>query len=123
MLSRKQEMDTRPTPPDPFASKAAPASASPKPSLADALSAFVPKPIDDVIPQMRPVIYNAPDTGRGGRPKRRGDPETRSKSINFRMKPREQDELNALCDSLNKSIPDTIMILIDHYKASNSSAG
>jgi hypothetical protein len=111
-------MDNRPTPPDPFARKATPSPMPERPSLAETLSAFATKPIDDVAPQLRAITHNAPDSGTGGRPKRRGDPETRSKSVNFRMKPREQDELNALCDSFNKSIPDTIMILIEHYRKS-----
>jgi hypothetical protein len=106
-------MTERPTPPDPFARKA-PADA--KPSLTEALSSFTPKPVDDVIPHLTPIPPNAPDTGRGGRPRRRGDPETRSRTVNFRMKPSEQAELNALCDALNKSIPDTIMVLMNHYK-------
>jgi hypothetical protein len=109
-------MDKRPTPPDPFASKTTPNPTAEKPTLAETLSAFTAKPIDDLMPQIRPKSHNAPDSGRGGRLKRRGDPETRSKSVNFRMKPREQDELNALCDSFNKSIPDTVMILIEHYR-------
>jgi hypothetical protein len=109
-------MNDRPTPPDPFARKAAPTAAVPKASLSDALSSFAPKPIDDVTPQMASILPNAPDTGRGVRPRRRGDPETRSKTVNFRMKPSEQAELNALCDALNKSIPDTIMVLLQHYK-------
>ncbi len=109
-------MDNRPTPPDPFARKATPNPTGERPTLAEALSAFTAKPIDDVVPQLRSIAHNAPDTGRAGRLRRRGDPETRSKSVNFRMKPREQDELNALCDSFNKSIPDTIMILIEHYR-------
>jgi hypothetical protein len=84
--------------------------------LTDALSSFTPKPIEDAFPAAMPVANIAPDTGRGGRARRRGDSETRTKSINFRMKPREQAELNALCDELNRSIPDTIMILIEHYR-------
>ena len=111
-------MDNRPTPPDPFAPKATPNLTAERPSLAETLSTFVTKPIDDEVPQIRAITHNAPDSGRGGRLKRRGDPETRSKSVNFRMKPREQDELNALCDTFNKSIPDTIMIFIEHYRKS-----
>lgn len=111
-------MNDRPTPPDPFARKAAPAEATSRASLSDALSSFTPKPIDNFTPQMASVLPNAPDTGRGNRPRRRGDPETRSKTVNFRMKPSEQAELNALCDALNKSIPDTIMVLLQHYKRS-----
>lgn len=107
-------MGERPTPPDPFARTHAPAEQ--RPSLTDTLSAFAPKPIDDGLPAALPVANIAPDTGRGGRPRRRGDLETRTKAINFRMKPSEQAALNALCDELNRSIPDTIMILIAHYK-------
>ena len=109
-------MNERPTPPDPFARKSTVAAATPKPSLTDALSSFAPKPIDDIAVPIAPVTLNAPDTGRGVRPRRRGDPETRSRTVNFRMKPSEQAELNALCDTLNKSIPDTIIILLTHYK-------
>jgi hypothetical protein len=109
-------MDNRPTPPDPFALTATPNPKVETRSLAETLSAFTTRLIDDEVPQLRPITHNAPDLGRAGRLKRRGDPETRSKSVNFRMKPREQDELNALCDSFNKSIPDTIMILIEHYR-------
>ncbi len=114
-------MGDRPTPPDPFARKSgAPASAV-KPSLSDALSGFAPKPIEDSTPSVMPVANIAPDTGRGGgRPRRRGDQETRTKAINFRMKPREQAELNALCDELNRSIPDSIMILIEHYRRTSN---
>jgi hypothetical protein len=108
-------MADRPTPPDPFARKAS--TQDDKPSLSDALSSFAPKPIEDKIPLVMPVLNIAPDTGRGGgRPRRRGDIETRTKAINFRMRPREQAELNTLCDELNRSIPDTIMILIEHYR-------
>jgi hypothetical protein len=110
-------MSDRPTPPDPFARKAPVAPEPQKPSLTEALSSFAPRPIDAAIPQLTPVVPNAPDTGRGGRPRRRGDPETRSKTVNFRMKPSEQARLNALCDTLNKSIPDTIMVLLEHYQA------
>lgn len=110
-------MGERPTPPDPFARKASGPVSDAKPSLSDALSGFAPKPIADAIPSIVPAASIAPDTGRGGgRPRRRGDHETRTKAINFRMKPREQAELNALCDELNRSIPDTIMILIEHYR-------
>ena len=109
-------MGDRPTPPDPFARKGTIAPAEQKPSLTDALSSFAPKPIEDSLPTAMPVANIAPDTGRGGRPRRRGDVETRTKAINFRMKPREQAELNALCDELNRSIPDTIMVLIEHYR-------
>lgn len=109
-------MGDRPTPPDPFARKGTIAPTEQKSSLTDALSSFAPKPIEDSLPTAMPVANIAPDTGRGGRPRRRGDVETRTKAINFRMKPREQAELNALCDELNRSIPDTIMILIAHYK-------
>lgn len=112
-------MGERPTPPDPFARTAPPASGPVKPSLSETLSAFSPKAIDDDLPQSVPMTNIAPDTGRGGRPRRRGDLETRTKAINFRMKPREQAELNALCDELNRSIPDTIMILIEHYRATS----
>ena len=114
-------MGDRPTPPDPFARKAAPTEPENKPSLSDTLSSFVPKPIEDSMPSIMPVANIAPDTGRGGgRPRRRGDMETRTKAINFRMKPREQAELNTLCDELNRSIPDTIMILIEHYRRSTN---
>lgn len=109
-------MGDRPTPPDPFAPKVAVQSAASTPSLADALSSFTAKPISDPYPAAMPVLNIAPDTGRGGRPRRRGDVETRTKTINFRMKPREQAELNALCDQFNRSIPDTIMILIEHHR-------
>lgn len=109
-------MGDRPTPPDPFARKEAAPSAGPSTSLTDALSSFAPKPIADPYPAALPMSNIAPDTGRGGRPRRRGDSETRTKTINFRMKPREQAQLNALCDRLNRSIPDTIMILIEHYQ-------
>lgn len=109
-------MGDRPTPPDPFARKGAILPVEEKPSLTAALSAFAPKPIEDELPAAMPVANIAPDTGRAGRPRRRGDVETRTKAINFRMKPREQAELNALCDKFNRSIPDTIMILIEHYK-------
>ena len=34
--------------------------------------------------------------------------------------PREQAELNALCDELNRSIPDSIMILIEHYRRTSN---
>jgi hypothetical protein len=105
-------MGERPTPPD---NNAVPLAGS-TPSLTDALSSFAPKPIEDPYPTALPVSNIAPETGRGGRPRRRGDIETRTKTINFRMKPREQTELNALCDQLNRSIPDTIMILIEHYR-------
>ena len=113
-------MGDRPTPPDPFARKGTIAPEEQKPSLTDALSSFAPKPIEDSLPTAMPVANIAPDTGRGGRPRRRGDVETRTKSINFRMKPREQAELNALCDEFNRSIPDTIMILIEHYRRSSN---
>jgi hypothetical protein len=109
-------MGERPTPPDPFARQSIPQAQTTKPSLGEALSSFKPTPILDAIPPILPPSNIAPDTGRGGRPRRRGDPETRTKAINFRMKPREQAELNALCDALNRSIPDTIMILIEHYR-------
>lgn len=114
-------MAERPTPPDPFARNPArmetKSQPSPSPSLSDSLSGFAPKPIVDNYPAFVPATNIAPDTGRGGgRPRRRGDAETRTKAINFRMKPREQAELNALCDELNRSIPDTIMILIEHYR-------
>jgi hypothetical protein len=110
-------MSDRPTPPDPFARKATIPAGDIKLSLSDALSGFAPKPIEDRILSAMPVANIAPDTGRGGgRPRRRGDIETRTKAINFRMRPREQAELNALCDELNRSIPDTIMILIEHYR-------
>jgi hypothetical protein len=109
-------MGERPTPPDPFARQPIPQTPTDKPSLSEALSSFKPTPIAEVSPPMVPLSNIAPDTGRGGRPRRRGDPETRTKAINFRMKPREQAELNALCDELNRSIPDTIMILIEHYR-------
>ena len=109
-------MGERPTPPDPFARNSAPKPTEAKPSLSDALSGFAPKPIEDLAPATVPVANIAPDTGRGGRPRRRGELETRTKAINFRMKPSEQAELNALCDELNRSIPDTIMILINHYR-------
>jgi hypothetical protein len=109
-------MNDRPTPPDPFVRKAPVAAEPVKPSLSETLSAFTPQPIDAVIPQLTPIISNAPDTGRGARPRRRGDPETRSRTVNFRMKPSEQAQLNALCDTLNKSIPDTIMVLLEHYQ-------
>lgn len=110
-------MAERPSPPDPFARKTSAPVADTKPSLSDALSSFTPKPIADTVPYVVPVASIAPDTGRGGgRPRRRGDIETRTKAINLRMKPREQAELNALCDELNRSIPDTIMILIEHYR-------
>lgn len=109
-------MTERPTPPDPFARKTMAAQTAPKPSLSDALSAFSPKPIDDITAEVVAVRPNAPDTGWNGRARRRGDPETRSKTVNFRMKPSEQAELNALCDTLDKSIPDTIMVLLQHYK-------
>ena len=113
-------MGDRPTPPDPFARKTTEPTPDLKPSLSDALSSFAPKPIADSITPGMTVANIAPDTGRGGvRPRRRGDQETRTKAINFRMKPREQAELNALCDDLNRSIPDTIMILIEHYKSTN----
>jgi hypothetical protein len=114
-------MADRPTPPDPFARKQPHQNVSIKPSLSETLSTFSPTPIQDPIPPLVPVANIAPDTGRAGgaRPRRRGDPETRTKAINFRMKPREQDELNALCDELNRSIPDTIMILIEHYRKSS----
>jgi hypothetical protein len=112
-------MSNRPTPPDPFARKIAPTEQNEPASLAETLSTFTPKPVDDVIAHVRPVSTSAPDTGRAGRSRRRGDPETRTKSINFRMRPREQDELNALCDRLNKSIPDTIMVLLDNYQRTN----
>ncbi|MEQ1514933.1 MAG: hypothetical protein ABL931_00420 [Usitatibacteraceae bacterium] len=88
--------------------------------MTDTLSAFAPKPIEDSLPAAVPVAGIAPDTGRGGRPRRRGDIETRTKAINFRMKPSEQNALNALCDELNRSIPDTIMILIEHYRATKT---
>lgn len=113
-------MGERPTPPDPFARNPAPKPADSKPSLTDTLSAFAPRPIEDTLPSAVPVANIAPDTGRGGRPRRRGDIETRTKAINFRMKPSEQAALNALCDELNRSIPDTIMILIKHYRQSPS---
>lgn len=109
-------MADRPTPPDPFARKDSTSVTETKASLTDALSSFAPKPISDPLPAAMTVANIAPDTGRGGRPRRRGDVETRTKAINFRMKPREQAELNALCDELNRSIPDTIMILIEHYR-------
>lgn len=109
-------MGDRPTPPDPFARKTGASASEIKPSLSDALSGFAPKPIEDTLPAAVPVANIAPDTGRGGRPRRRGDLETRTKAINFRMKPSEQAALNTLCDELNRSIPDTIMILIAHYK-------
>ncbi len=83
-------MGDRPTPPDPFARKGTIAPAEQKPSLTDALSSFAPKPIEDSLPTAMPVANIAPDTGRGGRPRRRGDVETRTKAINFRMKPREE---------------------------------
>lgn len=108
-------MNDRPTPPDPFAPKTPVVAAATNASLSDALSSFTPKPIDDFHPQIGRVIPNAPDTGRVVRPRRRGNPETRSKTVNFRMKPSEQAELNALCDDLNKSIPDTIMTLLHYY--------
>lgn len=111
-------MAERPTPPDPFARKPEATPAALRPSLSETLSGFSPKPIDEALPQAVPLTSMAPDTGRGGRPRRRGDMETRTKAINFRMKPREQAELNALCDELNRSIPDTIMILIDQYRRS-----
>jgi hypothetical protein len=114
-------MGERPTPPDPFARKTGAPASEIKPSLSDALSGFAPKPIEDNIPSVMPVANIAPDTGRGGgRARRRGDQETRTKAINFRMKPREQAELNALCDELNRSIPDTIMILIENYRRPSS---
>lgn len=113
-------MGDRPTPPDPFARKGTIAPAEQKPSLTDALSSFAPKPIEDSLPTAMPVANIAPDTGRGGRPRRRGDVETRTKAINFRMKPREQAELNALCDEFNRSIPDSIMILIEHYRRTSN---
>jgi hypothetical protein len=114
-------MGDRPTPPDPFARKGAITPEEKKPSLTDALSSFAPKPIEDAFSTAMPVANIAPDTGRGGgRPRRRGDQETRTKAINFRMKPREQAELNALCDELNRSIPDTIMILIEHYRRTSN---
>lgn len=114
-------MGERPTPPDPFARKGTITPAEFKPSLTDALSSFAPKPIEDSLPTQMLVANIAPDTGRGGgRARRRGNQETRTKAINFRMKPREQAELNALCDELNRSIPDTIMILIDHYRKTES---
>lgn len=116
-------MAERPTPPDPFARKAHSTSGSPSEGLSKTLSQFTPKPIRDEIPEVRPVGNVAPETGTGGRPRRRGDPETRSKSINFRMKPREQAALNAVCDELNKSMPDTIMILIEHYRRSGGGGG
>lgn len=109
-------MGDRPNPPDPFARKGAMPPTEQKPSLTAALSSFAPKTIEDDLPAAIPVANIAPETGRGGRPRRRGDIETRTKAINFRMKPREQAELNALCDQFNRSIPDTIMILIEHYK-------
>jgi hypothetical protein len=109
-------MNDRPTPPDPFARKASAIAEPTKSSLSEALSAFTPKPIDTAIPLLTSFIPNAPDTGRAGRPRRRGDPETRSRTVNFRMKPSEQAQLNALCDALNKSIPDTIMVLLEHYQ-------
>jgi hypothetical protein len=109
-------MGERPTPPDPFARQPNPQTPTDKPSLSEALSSFKPTPIADVASPMVPLSNIAPDTGRGGRPRRRGDPETRTKAINFRMKPREQAELNGLCDELNRSIPDTIMILVEHYR-------
>lgn len=112
-------MGERPSPPDPFGPKPTVATPNAKPSLTEALSGFAPKPITDAIPSAVPVTSIAPDTGRGGgRPRRRGALETRTKAINFRMKPSEQAELNALCDDLNRSIPDTIMILIEHYRKS-----
>lgn len=114
-------MGDRPTPPDPFAKRGSITPAQQKPSLTDALSSFAPKPIEDALPTAMPVSNIAPETGRGGgRPRRRGDQETRTKAINFRMKPREQAELNALCDELNRSIPDTIMVLIEHYRRSST---
>lgn len=109
-------MNDRPTPPDPFARKIGVSLAGSAPSLSDTLSSFAPKPIEDRYPAALPMSNIAPETGRGGRPRRRGDVETRTKTINFRMKPREQAELNALCDQFNRSIPDTIMILIEHYR-------
>jgi hypothetical protein len=92
-------MADRPTPPDPFARQPSQQTHADKQSLSEALSSFKPTPIAEVSPPMVPLSNIAPDTGRGGRPRRRGDPETRTKAINFRMKPREQAELNALCRS------------------------
>jgi hypothetical protein len=112
-------MGERPTPPDPFARQPSPQTPINKPSLSETLSSFKPTPIADTSSAMLPFNNIAPDTGRGGRPRRRGNAETRTKAINFRMKPSEQAELNALCDELNRSIPDTIMILIEHYRKTN----
>jgi hypothetical protein len=108
-------MGERPTPTDPFKKQRGAQVQSEKPSLSEAISAFKPASIAEVSPPMMPLSNIAPDTGRKERPRRRGDPETRTKAINFRMKPSEQAKLNALCDELNRSIPDTIMILIEHY--------
>jgi len=116
-------MVERPAPPDPFARKTSSGAVSVSGPLSETLSQFTPKPLRDAIPDLRPIGNIAPDTGTGGRARRRGDPETRSKSINFRMKPREQAALNALCDELNKSMPDTIMLLIDHYRRSGGGGG
>lgn len=113
-------MAERPTPPDPFDRKTSIAGGPNKPSLSEALSSFTPTPITETASPSVPLANIAPETGRGGRPRRRGDLETRTKAINFRMKPREQAALNALCDELNRSIPDTIMILIEHFRKTES---
>lgn len=105
----------KPEPIDPFARAPEPQATAPARDIAETLAAFTPRVID-IDPPPAPIARpNAPDTG-SGRKRRRGERETRSQTMNFRLTATEQYRLNALCDRLDRSIPDTIMLLITHYE-------
>lgn len=107
----------KPAPIDPFARSPEPPAhvEASVPDMSAVLAGFSPRDIE-IEPAAAPMARpNAPDTG-SGRRKRRGERETRSQTMNFRLTPTEQYKLNALCDRLDRSMPDTIMLLIAHYE-------
>lgn len=88
-------------------------------TLGDKLSSFTPKKEGDFEQLHVPPASQLQVDGGTGKKGRRGKKEIRSKTAALRLTPTEFEQLNQLCDQIDKSYSDTLMFLVRQYLAGN----